>query len=346
MTVLRILSLFLGYRGICATINLQEDGILRFVTFGDSGTDGDAQSMTGSVLSSIVSTRPTAFVAMVGDNFYPCGISSVSDRAVQSAFSDVFGNIPIPFHPVLGDNDYGDAGVVGNISAQLDLSNVLQNWVMPSFFYSRIESTPSVRLCTIYIDTQSLISIPDVDSRTPAELGVLETQMEWLKTTLASPECQSSNFIVVFGHHPIKSTGKKHMKGKSGPLIENLTPLFEMHRIDAYFSGHDHDLQAIAPIHDCSAAAETEAADSPSPQTEFPHCISYIVSGASSRLRRSPKEAPIPGYHTWAVRDVIGFTLTEVFSPHEMVTSFISSATGETIHTHRIRSHLALRETR
>jgi tartrate-resistant acid phosphatase type 5 len=338
MTVSRILSLFVGYHGILSTHNSQEDGILRFVTFGDSGAVGDAQSMTGSILSSIVSTRSTAFVAMVGDNFYPCGIRSVIDPIVQSAFSDVFAGIAIPFHPVLGDNDYGDAGIVGNISAQVDLSRSISNWMMPSFFFSKIESTPLVRICTIYLDTQSLISIPDVDARTPEELGVLETQMDWLETTLASPDCQSSNFIVVFGHHTIKSTGKKHMKGKSAPLIEKLTPLFDKYKIDAYFSGHDHDLQAISPI-SCSSPDGNET-------VAVSHCVSYIVSGASSRLRKSPKEVPIPGHDTWAVRDVIGLTLTEAISPDEMVTSFISSATGETVHTHRIRSHLALREIR
>jgi len=158
------------------------------------------------------------------------------------------------------------------------------------------------------------------------------------------------------------------MKGKSGPMIEKLTPLFELYRIDAYFSGHDHDLQAIAPIDDLlpggdlyasldepeqeSAAVWTPISPSSgSPKSnssspELSHCVSYIVSGASSRLRKSPQEAPIAGHHAWAVRDVFGFTLTEARSPDEMITSFISSATGETIHTHRIRSHLPLRELR
>ena len=365
--IVQILSLFVGLHWVLST-TADPSGTLRFVTLGDVGAAGDPQLSTSRALSRIYSTSSISFVALVGDNFYSSGIQNIEDPVVESVFVNAFGDIPVPFHPVLGDNDYGDNGIVGNISAQVALTTILPNWEMPNFFYSKIERTDVVQICTIYIDTQSLISIPDVDKRTPEEVGILETQMNWIETTLSSEECQASHFIVVFGHHPLKSTGKKHMKGKSGPMIEKLTPLFELYKIDAYFSGHDHDLQAIAPIDDLlpggdiyaslddpgeeSTSAAVQVSPSSMSQSSNPdtssdlpsHCVSYIVSGASSRLRKNPKEAPIPGHHSWAVRDVYGFTLTEAISSTEMITSFINSETGETVHTHPIRSHLALRE--
>ena len=355
MTVLQILSLFVRLQIIDATVS-HHDGTLRFVTLGDTGAAGPPQTSTGAAVSRVVSTRSVNFVAMVGDNFYPSGIRNIEDPTVSRAFTNTFGDIPVPFHPVLGDNDYGDGGIVGNISALLALTSVLSNWEMAAFYYSRIERTDVVQVCSVFIDTQSLVSVPDTQARTAEELGALEAQMDWIESTLSSEECQNSNFIVVFGHHPLKSTGKKHMKGKSGPMIDKLTPLFELYRIDAYFSGHDHDLQAIAPIDDLlpggdiyASADEVDVSlksqESNDSVLEPSHCVSYIVSGAASRLRKSPKEAPIPGHHAWAVRDVFGFTLTEAISPDEMITSFINSETGDTIHTHRIRSHLSLRRT-
>jgi len=175
--ILQILSLFVGYRLSESSLPVQS-GTLRFVTLGDAGAAGEPQLMTSAALSRIVSTNAISFVAMVGDNFYPSGIQSINDPAVHTGFVGAFGAIPVPFHPVLGDNDYGDDGIIGNISAQIALSSHLPNWEMPQFFYSKIERTDQVRICTVYIDTQSLISIPDIDMRTPEELGILETQMD------------------------------------------------------------------------------------------------------------------------------------------------------------------------
>ena len=297
---------------------------IRFVTLGDAGQPGDALTSTANTIGAYLEVLPAKFVAMLGDNFYPGGIDNVDDPVFRSTFVDRFSGIDSTFYPVLGDNDYGKGDKVGSLSAQVDLTGLGPQWSMPSLYYSKILSVGSVSICSVFIDTQSLIDIPNLDQRTPEELALLENQLLWLESVLSSQSCQSSNFILVFGHHTVVSSGKKHHKGKGKAVADKLMPLFSKYFVDAYFSGHDHDLQAI---------------------TENPcegHCMSFIVSGASSRLRQTPKSFSLEGFAHWGVNDTLGFTVSHV-EKEEMITGFITSAKGDIIHTHTTRSHLALR---
>jgi 3',5'-cyclic AMP phosphodiesterase CpdA len=273
------------------------------------------------------------FIAMVGDNFYPKGIQSVSDPVVKEVFLENFGDLKVPFHPVLGDNDYGDNEIVGSLQSQVDLSQTIPNWAMPQLFYSRIIREGAVSLCALFIDTQSMISIPHIDKRSPTESSVLEGQMNWIESTLSSRECSESTFVVVFGHHAIKSTGKKHKKGKSKAVVDKLSPIFDKYKVDAYVSGHDHDLQFIE-----------ESLES----LENRHIVSYIVSGAASRLRKHPVVVDIPGHRVWAVRDLVGYTIfesaiSETTGLPILLTSFIRSENDQILHVQTIRSHVDLR---
>ncbi len=44
------------------------------------------------------------------------------------------------------------------------------------------------------------------------------------------------------GHHPIYSGGEH---GDTPELIEAILPLLHEHKVQAYFNGHDHDLQHL-----------------------------------------------------------------------------------------------------
>src|SRR5438045_632011 len=46
-------------------------------------------------------------ILLVGDNFYPCGVSGVSDPQ-WSKITEHFGPAHLPIYPVLGNHDYGD----------------------------------------------------------------------------------------------------------------------------------------------------------------------------------------------------------------------------------------------
>ena len=299
--------------------------VFRFVTVGDTGRRGEALSSTGDRLRRLSLETPFQFVGMVGDLAYPNGFQNSTDPNFQFVFQDPFADIQVPFNPVLGDNDYGDENGIGSLSVYPLYSQVDDRWDMPSLFYSRLYEYAGVSICSVYIDTQSLVGIPNPEARSPEELAYLDEQLPWLDMKLGSERCQTSNFIVVFGHHPLISVSKKGNKGDAAAILgSKLDPLFDRHRVDAYFAGHDHDMQATT-LRDASD-----------------HSMSYIVSGSSSRLRDKAFEGPLVGLLAWVRRDVIGFTISEV-SPSKMTTIFLASATGEVVHSHKTWSHRGLR---
>jgi tartrate-resistant acid phosphatase type 5 len=292
-----------------------------FITIGDSGEVGPQLSSTAHAMTPFDREASNEFIAMVGDNFYPGGLSSSEDSAFDDVFLAHFSSMKGPFHPVLGDNDYGHHETVGSLHAQTLMSSRTQNWVMPGLYYTRHIERNDVSLCAIFIDTQSLLSIPHLDFRSPEEIMELSAQLVWLEGTLASPTCQLSDFIVVFGHHTLISAGKKFQKGKSLEISNTLIPLLSKYNVEAYFSGHDHDLQVIK---------------------KQENSLTFIVSGASSRLRKVPIQVPLPGYNQWGEFHTAGFTITRV-NGTQMETSFIASDTGHVIHTEVTKSHKNIR---
>lgn len=64
-------------------------------------------------------------------------------------------------------------------------------------------------------------------------------QLAWLKDALAASKAQ---WKIVIGHHPIYSGGEH---GDTPELIETVLPLLQEHKVQAYFNGHDHDLQHL-----------------------------------------------------------------------------------------------------
>ncbi len=62
-------------------------------------------------------------------------------------------------------------------------------------------------------------------------------QLAWLEENLAR-----SNAIwkIVFGHHPVYSSGKH---GNTTRLVENLPPLFSRYGVQLYLNGHDHNYE-------------------------------------------------------------------------------------------------------
>lgn len=308
----------------------------QFVTIGDSGELGLGLSLTGSAIIPYANDPRNAFVAMVGDNFYPGGLVDVNDPTFTEVFERTFVGSQTIFHPVLGDADYGDDNKVGSLNAQVHASTRWRHnqWYMPALYYRRIVDHGGVRLCAVFIDTQSLVLIPGIAHRKPSEWKVLARQIEWLKETLSDTKCKNSDFIIVFGHHAVKSGGKKARKGPSKKVADILVPIFEEYHIDAYFAGHDHDLQVVkkdVPETLCNGTTE--------------HCMVYIVSGAASRLRPHPEILPIDGYKRWGDVETYGFAVTYLFKEH-MITEMISSATGKTLNSDVTPSHRRMRQER
>ena len=267
------------------------------------------------------------FVSLTGDLAYPDGFSSVDDPTYTELITKAFDGIDLPLFPILGDNDYGSDDRKSDLAAYIHFGDLDGRWMMRNYYYHEIHEVHGISMCAVHIDTQSLIEIRFPEYRSPEEMIALEAQLDWLQSTLSSETCQQSDWIIVFGHHPLLSTSRKGNKGTSSQTLrEKLLPMFREYLVDAYFCGHDHDLQAITLTHPGE------------------HNMSFIVSGATSRLRNKVFDGPLVGINSWRVLDKVGFALTEV-SPDEMTTLFLDSATGTTLHTHLTRSHRDLRRT-
>ncbi|HVK80481.1 MAG TPA: metallophosphoesterase, partial [Verrucomicrobiae bacterium] len=76
------------------------------------------------------------------------------------------------------------------------------------------------------------------DAVPQADFGARD-QVMWLERVLAS--C-TSDWKIVVGHHPILSSGNH---GASEALAHHVRPMLERYGVQAYFNGHDHDLEHL-----------------------------------------------------------------------------------------------------
>jgi DNA repair exonuclease SbcCD nuclease subunit len=188
-------------------------GEVGFLFFGDQGTATPSQYRVAESMVGFCENNLCDFVALLGDNFYPSGVSSISDRLWRSAFEEPYKDLQIPFYATLGNHDYK-----GNIKAQIDYTKKSSVWRMPSKYYS--------------------FSKGDVDFFVLDTNDFTKTQKSWLESEIQKSK---NRWKVVYGHHPIFSYGGH---GNNETLKNELLPILEG-RIDFYLSGHDHSKQVI-----------------------------------------------------------------------------------------------------
>jgi tartrate-resistant acid phosphatase type 5 len=206
-----------------------------------------------------------AFVVSVGDNFYERGVTSLDDPHWQQSFETVYDapSLQVPWYVTLGNHDYA-----GLCEPQLEYGKTHPRWVIPARYYSQVHQvTPAMQLQCFFLDTcpfvkeyQNNPEFSDVSAQDP------DTQLEWLDSSLSASKAE---WKLVFGHHPTYSSGLAH--GNQPEIIQHVLPILEKHHVQAYFAGHDHDLEHLKLDH-----------------------LDLIVSGAGSEHRpmKSPATSP------------------------------------------------------
>src|SRR5262245_55898356 len=63
-----------------------ETEVLQFFAFGDWGTGDDPQKQVADAVTSFCQTQHCDFGLLLGDNFYPAGVSSTADIQWQDKF--------------------------------------------------------------------------------------------------------------------------------------------------------------------------------------------------------------------------------------------------------------------
>lgn len=168
---------------------------------------------------------------LLGDNFYGSMKGGVKSERWKVQFSEMYprSHFDCRCYAVLGNHDYGD-DPKRSLEAQLGYAkeNPGTRWTMPSKRYAFDYPTVNPLMRVVAVDS-------NWRDMKPEEIA---EQNQWLEDELK--RARSTPWVVVMGHHPLYSNGQH---GDSEALIDAWGPLFEEHRVDFYFCGHDHDLQ-------------------------------------------------------------------------------------------------------
>lgn len=239
-----------------------EKGELRFLVIGDWGRDGMCcQRDVAREMDLAARDWKPQFVIGTGDNFYPAGIEHPRSEQVLTSWADVYLAQEylgaLRWMHVAGNHDHR-----GDVMAQVELNSTEERWHLPALRY--YHHVPEADVFFAFVDTTPMYYLPD-------ELGGFRTDMsdpgiidEAVKELDAKLSASTARWKIVVGHHPLYSTG--HHATKEHKNLElmrtRLKPVFEHHKIPAYFCGHEHSLE---------------------------HAVSdgvhYFVSGAGSKIR-------------------------------------------------------------
>jgi predicted phosphodiesterase len=257
---------------------------LKFFVIGDWGRNGhlNQQQVADQMDIAAYHFGPDFFVS-VGDNFYSNGVASVNDPQWQSSFEKVYhgGNLFENWYITLGNHDYR-----GNPQAQIDYTKISRRWNLPSRYYDKEFALDNGdKVLFLFIDTspfeQDYYKQPDKYADIKAQDTL--AQKKWIEKKLSESKAK---WKIVVGHHPIYSTGKR--LGKTECMQKALEYIFEKYKVDAYFAGHEHDLQIQ--------------------QLPQKHTL-HLISGAGSEVRPTGKQAytlfaeSIPGFMAVAVAE-------------------------------------------
>lgn len=251
-----------------------------FIALGDQGKGGEPQSHVARLMNEKARADSLHFVITLGDNFYNDGVTSVEDIQWRDKFENMY-DLPflnVPFYASLGNHDYHN----DNAWHQVEYAKKGGKWKMPHNYYTfvqAIDDNSSIQLFAL--DSQQIKQRDDHDAE----------QLAWLEREL---RLSTATWKVVYGHHPLFSYGKH---GNVSAMIENVQPILEKYRVDAYIAGHDHDRQLLGPRNG----------------------VFYIVSGTGSKSRNTSY-----GDMTVFAETNLGFAWFRV-SPIEFHVQFINA---------------------
>lgn len=247
--------------------NLQviSDKAFNFIVVGDWGRNGEfGQKQVADRMGEVAEQLDVQCVLSVGDNFYLNGVASVDDPAWNSSFENIYKahSLMVDWYPILGNHDYR-----GNPQAEIDYTKKSRRWNMPARYYS-VEKTigkdSNDKVLFVFTDTSPFDSGLYVGTK-HRDIVKQDTtaQKIWLDSILSK---STAKWKIVIGHHPLYTSGARIKQKK--PFIYSFDALFEKHKVDAYFAGHEHDLQHQKPTN------------------KFTH---HFLSGAGSEIRPTNK---------------------------------------------------------
>jgi len=222
--------------------NPKNDSSINFLLLGDWGRGGAFyQKSVANQMRSEAIKKTIDFVFSMGDNFYPSGVSSIDDAGWWESFENVysFKSLNVPWYSVFGNHDYG-----GSIQAQLDYGKINKRWATKERYYSFEKAIPSSaqKVLFVFIDTNPFDHTLNRSSHSDLANQDTLAQLRWLQQLLAS---NTAHWKIMIGHHPLFTTGAR--KEQVPDVRNSFLPLIRKYQVNAYFSGHEHDLQYQKP---------------------------------------------------------------------------------------------------
>lgn len=279
------------------------DSAIRFAVIGDWGLWGQPDQLkVAAALDKIGAECAYDFIISTGDNFYDAGVDSVQDVLWNMSYEYVYTgtHLQCPWYVVLGNHDYRGAP-----SAEIAYSQLSSRWKLPAKYYKEQFSFFNGELLDIFFMDSNPYQkdLLSAGSSYP-ELNPLDTvyQNGWIENGLRN---SSAKWKVVVGHHPLYTCGVR----KNQPqYMRKFEGLFNETQVDAYFCGHEHDLQVHKPL----------------------GVVTYFVSGGggSKRAIQSPFE------FTHFAKSTLGFMVVEVTNSIMTVTSY--NENGQVLHIETI----------
>ncbi|MFO5526493.1 MAG: metallophosphoesterase [Cuspidothrix sp.] len=189
--------------------------LLRFVSVADTGTGTKGQYAVANAMNFYHEKNPYNLVVLAGDNIYNNGeiekINAVFERPYQALLKK-----GVKFHACLGNHDIRtDNGV-------------------PQVKYAGFNMQGRY-----YTFSKNKIQFFALDTNGNADW---KNQLMWLEKQLSMSKAL---WKVVFGHHPIYSSGQY---GSNAKFIKIFTPLFKKYNVQLYINGHEHNYERTRSI--------------------------------------------------------------------------------------------------
>jgi tartrate-resistant acid phosphatase type 5 len=210
---------------------LPADRPLHVVAFGDFGTGSPQQAAVARAMARRNLQQRFDLGITMGDNFYRCGVRGVDDAKWKTRWEDLYSPLGIPFYASLGNHDYGHPPIIcpegrGSPDAEVAYTAHSESWRMPARYYA-FKAGP---VLFVAVDTE----------------GWSREQLTWIEKTLAdSARDPDIKWRIVYGHHPVYTSGVHLNERRISVLRKELLPVMLAAHVDAYICGHDHDLEHL-----------------------------------------------------------------------------------------------------
>lgn len=190
---------------------------IRFFAFGDWGTAGSDQKQVAAAVKTYCQSQGCDFGILLGDNFYPSGVSSSTDPQWRDKFENIYQGLNLPFYAVLGNHDHD-----GIPNAEVQYTALQNRWKMPAPQYTlSLPEGVNPPLLEIFVLDSVYGAAPDAATLDQLGSDLSNSQARWK--------------ILAF-HHPLYSNGSH---GDTVALRDALVPRI-CNEVDIALSGHDH----------------------------------------------------------------------------------------------------------